>query len=127
MSTPNYARGAMFMMVERVIKMLSELTMIVLLARYLGPDVLGQLMYSYAIVSMLGFLNALGMEGVVVKRFVERVPVQLSFLKHVFVLRFLFAILCVLLANGLGLFLVDESARWSVSYTHLTLPTTPYV
>jgi O-antigen/teichoic acid export membrane protein len=44
------------MMGEKVIKMLSQLVMMILMARILGPEELGSLMYCFAIASPFIFL-----------------------------------------------------------------------
>ena len=126
----SYGKGAAFMMVEKLIKMLAQLSLVVLLTRFLGPDDFGQLMYCYAIVSMLGFLNSMGMENILVKRFIDFPKEQYSYLKHGLVIRFVFSFLCVAAANVAGLFLVDDSARlllFIISLYHLAMPLTVYV
>jgi len=125
-----YSKGAAFMMVEKLVKMLAQLSLVVLLTRFLSPDDFGQLMYCYAIVSMLGFLNTMGMENILVKRFIDFPTEQYSYLKHGLVIRFIFSLLCVGVANVAGMFLVDDSARlllFIISLYHLAMPLTVYV
>ncbi|OUR72912.1 hypothetical protein A9Q78_05760 [Methylophaga sp. 41_12_T18] len=117
------------MMVEKAVKMLTQLAMVVLLTRYLAPSEFGLLMYCYAIVSMLGFINTLGMDNILIKRFVDFPTKKLSYLKHALVIRMSFSLICVIVANVAGLFLVDESTRlllFVISLYHLAMPMTVF-
>jgi O-antigen/teichoic acid export membrane protein len=125
----NYSKGAAFMMAEKLVKMLTQLIMVVFLTRYLAPSEFGALMYCYAIVSMIAFINTLGMENILVKRFVDFSTKRHSYLKHGLMIRFGFSFLCVAIANFAGLFLVDDSARlllFVISLYHLAMPMTVY-
>lgn len=127
--TEKYGRGALFMLAEKLTKMLTQLLMVVLLTRYFSPGEFGQLMYCYAIVSMLNFLNTLGMESILVKRFIDLPFERFSNLNHGLIIRFTFSLFCVVFANIVGLFLVDDSARlllFVISLYHLAMPMTVY-
>ena len=117
------------MMGEKVVKMLSQLVMMVLMARILGPEELGNLMYCFAIASAFIFLNTLGLDSLLVKVFVERVNKQYSFLKHALVLRVIGAICSIVLINFAGYWLVSGDAHlllFLISLYHLFMPFNVY-
>ena len=117
------------MMVEKVVKMLFQLIMMIILARFLGPTDLGTLMYCFALASAFIFLNTLGLENLLIKIFVERVNKQPSFLKHGLILRLSGALLCIALVNLAGLWIIDEQHRlllFVISLYHLFMPFTVY-
>jgi O-antigen/teichoic acid export membrane protein len=115
------------MVLEKVIKMATHLAMIVLLAKYLGPESLGSLMYCFAIASIFMFLNQLGLDSVLVKHFVMQENNKFQLLRNAFVVRFVAALCCVVLINSLGLWLVDDQTRLLllvISIYHIFLPAT---
>jgi O-antigen/teichoic acid export membrane protein len=115
------------MVTEKLVKMVTQLAMIVLLAKYLGPESLGSLMYCFAIASIFMFLNQLGLDSVLVKHFVMQENNKFQLLRNAFAVRFCAALFCVLIINLLGLWLVDESSRellLVISIYHLFLPAT---
>lgn len=115
------------MVAEKLVKMATQLAMIVLLAKFLGPENLGNLMYCFAIASIFMFLNQLGLDTVLVKHFVEQKYNKFKLLKNAFVARFVTALFCVLSINFLGLWLVDEQTRillLVISIYHVFLPAT---
>ncbi len=115
------------MVAEKLVKMATQLAMIVLLAKFLGPENLGSLMYCFAIASVFMFLNQLGLDTVLVKHFVEQKYNKFKLLKNAFVARFVTALFCVLFINVLGLWLVDEQTRillFVISIYHVFLPAT---
>ena len=117
------------MMIEKVVKMLSQLIMMIILARFLGPTDLGTLMYSFALASAFIFLNTLGLDNLLIKLFVERVNKQHSFLKHGLILRLSGALICIALVNLAGLWVIDEQHRlllFVISLYHLFMPFTVY-
>ena len=117
------------MMGEKVIKMLSQLVMMILMARILGPEELGSLMYCFTIASAFIFLNTLGLDSLLVKVFVERANKQYSFLKHALVLRTIGAICSIVLINIVGYWLVSGDAHlllFAISLYHLFMPFNVY-
>lgn len=117
------------MLAEKVFKMLSQLIMMILLARFLGPGQLGSLMYCYAIASTFIFLNILGLDSILVKIFIERSNKQHSFLKHALIMRIIGALISVILINVIGIFLVDDNSRillFIISLYHLFMPLNVY-
>ncbi|RVU37455.1 flippase [Rheinheimera riviphila] len=121
----NYHKGAVFMLAEKLLKMASQLLMLVLMARVLAPDDLGQLMYCFALASIFLFLNQLGLDTLLVKKFVDQARKKQSLLWHAFAARLLAGVLCIVLVNGLGWLLVDAQHRnllFIISLYHLFLP-----
>lgn len=117
------------MLAEKVIKMLSQLIMMIVLARFLGPADLGTLMYCFALASAFIFLNTLGLDNLLIKIFVERLTKQHSFLKHGLILRLIGALICIALVNLVGWWLIDEQHRlllFVISLYHLFMPFTVY-
>ncbi|GAB6069241.1 flippase [Thiomicrorhabdus hydrogeniphila] len=117
--------GAIAMLSEKVVKMATQLGMLVLLAHYLGPEKLGILMYCFAIASIFVFLNNLGLDTLLVKRFVEFTSKQHSYLMHAFSMRLIAALLSIVLVNTAGYWLIDEEYRlllFIISLYHIFLP-----
>lgn len=113
------------MLAEKLFKMASQLLVLVLMARVLPPQELGQLMYCFALASIFLFLNQLGLDTLLVKKFIDQWRKKTSLLWHAFSARMLAAMLCVLLVNLLGLWLVEPQHRtilFCISLYHLFLP-----
>lgn len=113
------------MLAEKLFKMASQLLVLVLMARVLPPQELGQLMYCFALASIFLFLNQLGLDTLLVKKFIDQWRKKTSLLWHAFTARLLAAVLCVLLVNLLGLWLVEPQHRtvlFLISLYHLFLP-----
>ena len=113
------------MLAEKLFKMASQLLVLVLMARVLPPQELGQLMYCFALASIFLFLNQLGLDTLLVKKFIDQWRKKTSLLWHAFSARLLAAVLCVLLVNLLGLWLVEPQHRTillCISLYHLFLP-----
>lgn len=113
------------MLAEKLFKMVSQLLVLVLMARILPPHELGQLMYCFALASIFLFLNQLGLDTLLVKKLIDRPLRKVSLLWHALTARFCAAFLCVLLVNLLGLWLVEPQHRmvlFCISLYHLFLP-----
>ena len=120
-----FRTGASAMLIEKLIKMATQLTSMILLARFLGPGELGSLMYCYALASVFIFLNNFGLNSLLVKWLAEKPENSRSYLKLAFVLRAFAALLSVILANLAGVWLVDPEARillFVISLYHLFMP-----
>lgn len=121
----SFRSGASAMLIEKLIKMATQLTSMILLARFLGPGELGNLMYCYALASVFIFLNNFGLNSLLVKWLAEEPENSRNYLKRAFWLRASAAILSVALANLAGLWLVDPEARmllFVISLYHLVMP-----
>lgn len=121
----SYNKGAIFAILEKLIKMTTQLLIVTFLARFLGPSEFGQFMYCYAIVTILSFLNNLGLETILIRYFIDFKSEQFSFLTHGLLLRLVFGFICVLIANLAGLFLVEDDYRWLlfiISLLHIFTP-----
>lgn len=115
------------MLAEKAIRMASQLVMLVLLARFLGSEKLGQLMFCYSLASIFVFLNSLGLNSLLITKFVDRPSKRLSYLRHALVLRLIASVVCVFLVNFSGIWLVDDESRLLlliISMYHLLLPFT---
>ena len=113
------------MLTEKVIKMASQLIMLIFLARYLGPEKMGSLMYCFALASIFIFFNNLGLDTILVKRFVERPRKRHSYLKHALLARICSSFLCVFLVNVAGFWLVEDENRillLVISLYHIFMP-----
>lgn len=121
----SFRSGAAFMLIEKLIKMGTQLAIMVLLARFLGPEQLGTLMYCYALASLFVFLNNFGLNNLLVKWFVEDECNSANYLKQALILRVSAGLISIILINILGLWLVNEDARGLllvISVYHLLLP-----
>lgn len=126
-----FRRGALVSLVEKLIKMSSQLVIMTLLARALGADRFGALMYCYAIVALLNFLNSLGLETLLVRYLIENKVEKdrREVLTHSLIIRLSFSLACILLANILGYFIVNDEQRallFVMSLLHLCLPFTVF-
>lgn len=113
------------MLAEKLFKMASQLLVLVLMARILPPEELGQLMYCFALASIFLFLNQLGLDTLLVKKFIDQWRKKTSLLWHAFTARMLAAVICVLAVNLLGFWLVEPQYRtvlFCISLYHLFLP-----
>ncbi|ESA38252.1 polysaccharide biosynthesis protein [Leptolyngbya sp. Heron Island J] len=65
------ALNTTWLLIERVAKIISELIVVFVLARYLGPDQFGILSYATAIISLVSIFTKLGLDDVAVRFLVE--------------------------------------------------------
>ncbi|MEP4891564.1 MAG: flippase [Aliiglaciecola sp.] len=124
-----YKKGATFAVSEKVIKMATQLLIITFLARSLGPNDFGNLMLCYALVSIYSFLNNLGLETLIVKYLVTNKDDESSILTHALFLRGAFGMLCLLLVNITGIFLIEDQSLlllFIISLLHIFMPFTVY-
>ena len=120
-----FRSGAIAMLAEKVIKMGAQLATMILMARYLGADGLGDLMYCYAVASVFLFLNNFGLNSLMIKWLAEHPEGSRGYLKNAFIIRILASVISMLLTNGVGLFLVDDGSRallFIISLYHLIMP-----
>jgi O-antigen/teichoic acid export membrane protein len=113
------------MLTEKLLKMASQLIMLILMARVLAPEALGQLMYCFALASIFLFLNQLGLDTLLVKKFIDQSHKKYSLLTHTLVARLIAGLLAILLVNLLGMTLVSDEYRlmlFVISLYHLFLP-----
>ncbi|WP_415897573.1 flippase [Neptuniibacter sp. QD57_21] len=121
----NYKCGAIAMLIEKFIKMVSQLAILIMMANILGADKFGILMYALAIASIFIFLNNLGLDTLLVKKLVQQPTKQFSFLYHAWVLRTSGALISIILVNVIGLWLVSAEDRlllFIISIYHLFIP-----
>ncbi len=124
-----FHRGAVAMLSEKLIKMVSHLVMLILLARFLGTEELGQLMYCLALASIFIFLNGLGLDTLLTKQFIDRPSKKHSYLQHALIARLIAGVICIILINIVAIWLVDESYRlllFIISLYHLLMPFTVF-
>jgi O-antigen/teichoic acid export membrane protein len=125
MTKNKYFLGAAAMVVEKIIKMLCQLATVILLARFIGAEKLGLLMYCLAFSSLFIFLNQLGLDTLFIKKIIEFPNRKKTYLMHALILRCGAAILCILIINFIGLFLLegmDQKLLFIVSLYHILLP-----
>ena len=70
-TTKQAAFNTTWLLIERVAKVLSELIVVFVLARYLGPSQFGVLSYATAIISLASILTKLGLDDVAIRFLVE--------------------------------------------------------
>lgn len=104
-----YFKNTGWMMVERIIRLLSGLLVGVLIARYLGPESFGLLCYILAFVTILAGVAKLGLDGVLVQELIKNDDKQEVYLGSAFWLRVMGACLVVLLISALVYFIPNES------------------
>lgn len=87
-----------WLFVDRVLRLVVGLAIGVWLARYLGPEQLGQLSYAIAFVGLFGAIASLGLNGIVVRDIVRDPDGARSTLGTAFVLSFLGGLIASALA-----------------------------
>ena len=120
-----FRSGAIAMLAEKLVRMATQLGSVVLLARFLGADGFGILMYCYAIASVFLFLNNFGLSSLLVKWIAEDSSNTRAYLSKAACIRCAAALLCVVLTNLSGLWLLDEANRTLllvISLYHLLMP-----
>lgn len=117
------------MVAEKLFKMTSQLFILVIITRHFSAEDVGSLMYCFALASIFIFLNQLGLDSLLQKKFTETTSDGLSILTESFVLRLISAVLCIVLINGIGYFLIEEQylpVLFVTSLYHLYLPFTSF-
>ena len=113
------------MLLEKLIKMAAQLGTMVLLARFLGAEGMGNLMYCYAIASIFIFLNNFGLNSLMIKWLSEDPSGIRNCLTQTLLIRLVAALACVILTNLVGLLMVDDNSRMLllvISLYHLVMP-----
>ncbi|WP_079474765.1 flippase [Marinococcus halophilus] len=88
--------NAGWIMFERFFRMAANFFVVIMVARFLGPDQFGVINYLLAVVNILGPITALGMVGVLVRDLVRNPEQQNEMLGTSFVLKFIAALICSL-------------------------------
>ena len=117
------------MVAEKLFKMTSQLLILVIITRHFTTEDVGSLMYCFALASIFIFLNQLGLDSLLQKKFTEAISDRTSILTEAFVLRLVSALVCIALINCIGYFLVDEKylpVLFVTSLYHLYLPFTTF-
>lgn len=79
---------------ERIAQMLLSLVVGVFSARYLGPENYGALNYTASFVTFFSSIALLGMDGVIIKRMIQRPEAEGGYLGGCMLLRILSSVLC---------------------------------
>lgn len=88
-----------WLLVDKVLRMGLGFLVGVWLARYLGPEELGQLSYAITFVGMFGAIAGLGLNSIVVRDIVRDKQVALITLSSAFVMQIVSGLIAILLAN----------------------------
>jgi O-antigen/teichoic acid export membrane protein len=115
------------MLIDQIVKMVSQILLMMLMTRFLGVEDLGRLMYCYALVSIFLFLNILGMDGLLIKKFVQNKDSTEDDIKNTLFIRIIASVLCVILVNVFGIFIIDDNDKnllLIISTYHFFLPIT---
>lgn len=94
--------NTLWLFVERIVKMVVGLLIIVSLARYLGPEQFGLFNFSFAFVALFAQLYSLGLEGIVVRDLVASRKKNAETMGTVFIMRLIggaaaFILACLLI------------------------------
>ncbi len=85
--------NAGWIMFEKFFRMAANFLVVIMVARFLGPDQFGIINYLMAMINILGPITALGMAGVLVRDLVRNPDQQNELLGTSFVLKFLAALI----------------------------------
>lgn len=125
-----YHLGAAARLFEQVIKMACQLGAIVLLARFMPQDDLGVVLLAQTLVTLLLFLNQLGLDSIFVKTIVSKEALPVSrYFSSCFFARLLSALVCIIVINTLAFFLFDKKYAlvfFLFSLSHLFMPFSTY-
>lgn len=96
----NYFKNSLWLLLEKVSRIISGILVGVLVARYLGPAQFGTISYALSIIAIFTIISTLGLDGLVVRELITRKEKQNEILGTAFWLRFFGAILVVILATS---------------------------
>ena len=89
-------KNSIWIIGEQVFQMIISLVVGILSARYLGPTNYGSLNYTASFVSLFLSFASLGMEGVIIKRFVDEPNKEGEYIGSCIVFRIISSCLCIL-------------------------------
>ena len=95
----NYVSNSLWALLEKVSRIISGLLVGVLVARYLGPSQFGTISYALNIVAIFTIFSTLGLDSIVVRELILRKERTSEILGTAFWLRFIGAILVVILST----------------------------
>ena len=95
----NYFKNSLWILLEKVSRIISGILVGVLVARYLGPAQFGTISYALSIIAIFTILSTLGLDSLVVRELITRKNKQNEILGTAFWLRLLGSILVVILAT----------------------------
>ncbi|MCX6185775.1 MAG: flippase [Bacteroidetes bacterium] len=95
----NYFKNSLWILLEKVSRIISGIFVGVLVARYLGPTQFGTISYALSIIAIFTIVSTLGLDGLVVREIITRKENLNEILGTSFWLRFVGAILVVFLAT----------------------------
>lgn len=96
----NYFKNSLWILLEKVSRIISGILVGVLVARFLGPAQFGTISYALSIIAIFTIISTLGLDGLVVRELITRKERINEILGTAFWLRFFGAILVVLLATS---------------------------
>jgi len=95
----NYFKNSLWILLEKVSRIISGLLVGVLVARYLGPSQFGAISYALNIVAIFTIFSTLGLDSIVVRELILRKERTAEILGTAFWLRFVGAILVVIIST----------------------------
>jgi O-antigen/teichoic acid export membrane protein len=95
----NYINNSLWSLLEKVSRIISGLLVGVLVARYLGPSQFGTISYALNIVAIFTIFSTLGLDSIVVRELILRKERTAEILGTAFWLRFIGAILVVIIST----------------------------
>lgn len=98
-----------WLMVERVILLLTNLAVSIVVARYLGPAGFGIFQYALAFVALFGFLPYLGLDSLVTRHLVEEPEAQAELVGTTLALRIAGGAAAAALAIGASFLFVEDA------------------
>lgn len=85
----NYFKNSLWILLEKVSRIISGILVGVLVARFLGPAQFGTISYALSIIAIFTIISTLGLDGLVVRELITRKERINEILGTAFWLRFL--------------------------------------
>lgn len=97
------ANNSGWLFLEQGVRFLIAMTVGLYVARYLGPNLYGSFNYALSLVTIIGVLAKLGLDGIIVRHIVEEHEATMEILGTAWVLKFIGALLSIGIVSGIGL------------------------
>jgi PST family polysaccharide transporter len=105
----NTSRNALWLLLDKIIRLIIGFLVGVLVARYLGPMLFGKWNYAIAFISLLSAFSTLGLDQIIVKHLLDKKEEEHVLLGSAFYLRLTGAFIVTLMVACYFLFLKNDS------------------
>lgn len=106
------ANNSSWLFLEQGVRFLIAMTVGLYVARYLGPSLYGSFNYALSLVTIIGVLAKLGLDGIIVRHIIEDQGATMEILGTAWVLKFIGALLSVGIVIGIGLWFQEGTEAY---------------